>query len=419
MRWRASADELTATALLLLLVWALLRVELLLQALLTLVDAPGYQPAGVAWIVWGLAVLASALILAGGVRAGGMRPSRAWADLGVAVLGIFVLTHLCPPGLGADMPLLWMLPFGQGSVVALAMARIRPIVGAAGTVVIISSYLTAVNLHLSAGDVPATAVTNAVSFALFYAAAAAAVSIAWRLASRAREQRLINLAQQRELAALSERGRQFRVIHDSVLQSLEALSHRYITDPAQIQQVASAEAARLRAMLAAAGGNSEPGGLLSDLHWVAGQFPHLAVEIVDIDMIAGPPPDGAEPVHASAISAMTDAVRELLNNVTKHAGCPQATVSVSTPSEGALEVVVRDHGIGFDPSQVIHGFGLRESVIARMSEAGGQVQIWSQPDAGTRVTLTIPAVAIAGCVGIATDGDAAILPCPPVAPPRR
>lgn len=165
--------------------------------------------------------MVSVLVLAGGVRAGGMRPAHAWVDLGFAVSGILILAQLCPPERGADMPVLWMLPLGQGSVAALTMARTRLITGAAGTAVIMGACPLAVSLHLSAVDVPASALTNTISFALFYAVAAAAVSVAWRLASRASEQRLVNLAQQRELAALSERARQFRVIHDSVLQTLE------------------------------------------------------------------------------------------------------------------------------------------------------------------------------------------------------
>ncbi|MEO9138900.1 MAG: ATP-binding protein [Jatrophihabitans sp.] len=409
-RWAAPDDELTATALLLLLVWSLLRVELLVQASITLADTPGYRPIGGAWTVWAAAAVVSVLVLAGGVRAGGMRPAHAWVDLGVAVSGILILAQLCPPGHGADMPLLWMLPFGQGSVVALTMARTRLITGAVGTAVIMGAYLLAVSLHLSAADLPASAAANTISFALFYAVAAAAVTIAWRMATRASEQRLVNLAQQRDLAALSERARQFRLIHDSVLQTLEALSHRFIADPEQVQHVARIEAARLRAMLAAAGNNSEPGSLLNHLRCVAAEFPDLTVEIVDLE--ASETPEGAEPGRAPALSAVTDAVRELLNNVTKHAACTQATVSLCRAPEGAVEVVVRDHGVGFDPTQVDQGFGLHDSVIGRIAEAGGSVQIWSKPGAGTRVTITCPATAAPHPASACAESGSAILPYP-------
>jgi len=370
----------------LLLVWGLLRVELLVQALITLVDDPGYRPLGAAWGVWGVAVSASLLFVVWGWRAGGVHAAQACIDLAVATGGIIVLSQLCPPGLGSDMPLLWMLPFAQGSVVALAMARIRHIAAIAGTATIIAAYLAAVSVHLSAGHLPAATTANALSFALFYAVAAAAVSMFWLLAGRASGQRLTHLAQQREMATLSERARQFRIIHDSVLQTLEALGRGYVTDPGRVRELAALEAARLRALLDAAGPNPEPAGLLTQLRCLAGEFPRLTVEIVDVDLVEN------SAMRTAAMPAVTDAVRELLNNITKHAACTQATVSIGTTPDGALEVVVRDHGTGFDPTRVDHGFGLRDSVIGRIVEIGGQVGIWSRPGAGTRVTLTTPAL---------------------------
>lgn len=163
-------------------------------------------------------------------------------------------------------------------------------------------------------------------------------------------------------------------------------------------------------MLAAAGGNSEPGGLLNHLRCVAGEFPDLAVEIVDLE--ASETPEGGDPVRAPALPAVTDAVRELLNNVTKHAACTQATVSLCGTPEGAVEVVVRDHGVGFDPTQVNQGFGLHDSVIGRITEAGGDVQIWSEPGAGTRVTTTCPAAVVPHCAGASAESGSAILPYP-------
>jgi signal transduction histidine kinase len=56
-----------------------------------------------------------------------------------------------------------------------------------------------------------------------------------------------------------------------------------------------------------------------------------------------------------------------------------------------VQITVRDHGVGFDVRQTGPGFGLRQSVIARLEEVDGTVSVWSEPGRGTRVTLWAPA----------------------------
>lgn len=86
-------------------------------------------------------------------------------------------------------------------------------------------------------------------------------------------------------------------------------------------------------------------------------------------------------------------IRELLLNVTRHAGTDAAGVSLRR--EGAeLRVVVEDSGRGFDPLHpegIRHrfGFGLF-SIRECMTQAGGSFHIESTPGQGTRCQLTVP-----------------------------
>jgi PAS domain S-box-containing protein len=88
-------------------------------------------------------------------------------------------------------------------------------------------------------------------------------------------------------------------------------------------------------------------------------------------------------------------VRELLINVSKHAGCDTAVVAVAQ-RDGHLCIEVRDDGQGFDPEMtdasctpLSSKFGLF-SIKERMIAMGGRFEMHSSPGAGTRATLTLP-----------------------------
>jgi signal transduction histidine kinase len=85
-------------------------------------------------------------------------------------------------------------------------------------------------------------------------------------------------------------------------------------------------------------------------------------------------------------------VRELLMNVSKHAGADRAIVSLSMAADGTLRVVVEDAGKGFDaaaadrPSDQFGLFSIRE----RMQVMGGTLEVDSSPGRGTKATLILP-----------------------------
>lgn len=84
-----------------------------------------------------------------------------------------------------------------------------------------------------------------------------------------------------------------------------------------------------------------------------------------------------------------EAVRELLMNVTKHAGVKTAEVSVGPVGKGKVKVEVRDNGMGFVSTQKKEQkFGLF-SIWERVDELGGSVTIQSEPGKGTIITLVL------------------------------
>lgn len=82
-------------------------------------------------------------------------------------------------------------------------------------------------------------------------------------------------------------------------------------------------------------------------------------------------------------------VQESLINVWRHSQVQRAAVEV-TQHDDQLLLVIRDEGIGFDPSQVkTTRYGLT-GMKERARLLGGTAQIDSQPGQGTRVQVTLP-----------------------------
>jgi PAS domain S-box-containing protein len=85
-------------------------------------------------------------------------------------------------------------------------------------------------------------------------------------------------------------------------------------------------------------------------------------------------------------------LRELLFNVTKHAGTDRARVIAERTNEH-VRLVVEDEGAGFDPAELDEasnvGLGL-PSVRERLELVGGELEVASSPDEGTRITITVP-----------------------------
>ncbi|MGF1661176.1 MAG: sensor histidine kinase [Kineosporiaceae bacterium] len=196
----------------------------------------------------------------------------------------------------------------------------------------------------------------------------------------------------------AERTRQYRDLHDTALQTLEAIAlmsgdHRSDARRrlAAIGSAARGQAAEIRALLERDGADPPPppaAGVPCALRQQAGVAiaAGLEVRLVVEDLEVDPRPQ----VDPAAVDALRQAVGEALTNVGKHAGVRRVTVRATTTS-GAVQVRVADLGRGFDADGTA-GYGLRQSIQGRMSEVGGGADIWSVPGRGTVVTLTVPRV---------------------------
>ena len=97
--------------------------------------------------------------------------------------------------------------------------------------------------------------------------------------------------------------------------------------------------------------------------------------------------------NASLNAFVFRSVKELLFNITKHAGVKEARVTLSC-IDGNMVVKVIDRGKGFDPgdrksSDGEYGLGLL-SISERARYIGGGMTIDSAPGCGSCITLTLP-----------------------------
>lgn len=79
--------------------------------------------------------------------------------------------------------------------------------------------------------------------------------------------------------------------------------------------------------------------------------------------------------------------KEMLHNVVKHAEASRVEITLMR-SNGMLQLQVADNGKGFGEEKSGNGSGL-ESMRARAGELHGQLEIASEPERGTRVTLAV------------------------------
>ncbi|MBA8923015.1 signal transduction histidine kinase [Kutzneria viridogrisea] len=181
-----------------------------------------------------------------------------------------------------------------------------------------------------------------------------------------------------------------RELHDTVLQALEAMALPAPGDGehaaarlAELRGIARAQAIELRGMLSEPA-DTPPAGLGEDLTVLATEMARegLRAQLVFADVDDSTLPEARR-------RAVRDAAREALRNTIKHSGTNEVVLCVEE-RDGGIAVIARDHGTGFDADRRPAGFGISESISARLTEVGGHSRVDSQPGRGTRVTLWVP-----------------------------
>jgi CheY-like chemotaxis protein/anti-sigma regulatory factor (Ser/Thr protein kinase) len=128
--------------------------------------------------------------------------------------------------------------------------------------------------------------------------------------------------------------------------------------------------------------------LAAALRWVVGSVERMGLRVT----IEG----GEEPLplEREIITIVYQSVRELLQNVHKHAGTGQAVIAIER-SGGVARVTVTDPGRGFEPAAALPrpgdegGFGLFH-LAERLDLVGGHFSLRSAPGEGTRAVIEVP-----------------------------
>ena len=275
----------------------------------------------------------------------------------------------------------WLMPLTVGSALGCSFALERT-EGLALTTGLAATYTATVaeSLRSNTGKT-ATAVANIASYPGFFVVGHTAIAIARRMANEVDEARRREVEQSTELASDRERNAAHRMIHDSALQTLEALSRDGNLSLSEVRTLAGAEAEELRRAITDEGG--APANLVVRLREVGDRIRSrgVRVELVAAELLGQPEP--------SVTAALCDAANEALTNVAKHAEADQVVVRLASVG-GGIRLTVRDHGKGYDTEAKGEGFGQHYSIRKRMEEVGGRSEIWSEPGRGTRVELWAP-----------------------------
>lgn len=205
-----------------------------------------------------------------------------------------------------------------------------------------------------------------------------------------------------QAAIVEERGRIAREMHDGVAQILAFVMMKLGTVDGLIASGATAEARRELESLhrAAESAYTDVREQILGLRLVAENDKDLIGWLrtylddfgeqtgLDVDLAFEPIPDEVLPrQHQLQVIRI---VQEALTNVRKHAEARRVRV-YGTHGGGELVLTVEDDGRGFQDTDRQPGghFGLL-TMRERAESLGGNVEIHSEPGAGTRVTLRVP-----------------------------
>ena len=204
---------------------------------------------------------------------------------------------------------------------------------------------------------------------------------------RANHERLRSV--EREQALLLERQRLVRDMHDGLGSTL--MSSLVLVQQGQLDSSAVAELLRecvddLRLVI----DSLEPIGqdlvtLMASLRHRLGRRLEAAGLTLEWEVEDVPPLPWLQPPDALQVLRI---VQEVLTNILKHAQAKRVHIATRA-TEGGVQVLVEDDGVGFDTGQPASGRGLRH-LAQRSARLGGRLTVQSQPGQGTRVQLDLP-----------------------------
>ena len=131
-------------------------------------------------------------------------------------------------------------------------------------------------------------------------------------------------------------------------------------------------------------------GLLAAIEWEAAEFQKR----MEIPCVVSCPSEDV-PVAPEMGTAVFSLFREILTNISKHAGATTVQVDIETV-DGTLRLSVHDNGRGITRTDLLKtgSFGLR-GMLERAHNLGGEIRFDGSPGGGTTIVATLPLEAAA------------------------
>ena len=199
-------------------------------------------------------------------------------------------------------------------------------------------------------------------------------------AERERAAAETELSAQREAATrLEERTAIARELHDSVLQTMKLISAA-ADDPSEVRYLARMQERNLRKTINEYRSPHEDS--------LRARLLEARAEVEDKCRVHIEQVIRHDAEMTPRLFALVDAAKEAMTNAARHSGSPTIDLFAEV-KPGGVQVNVRDRGNGFDPAHVDAG-GITDSIVGRMREVGGYVDIDSRAGEGTDVSLFLP-----------------------------
>lgn len=208
------------------------------------------------------------------------------------------------------------------------------------------------------------------------------------------------LSEAQAQAALEERQRLARDLHDSVTQSLYSLT---LLAEASRRTAQSGDMGKVVDNIARLGETAQQA--LKEMRLLVYELRPLALEqeglaealqhrLDAVEKRAGVDAQFRVNLDAdlppSVENGLYRITQESLNNSLKHAEATMISVSLKT-HEGRVELEITDNGRGFEPEAIQDGGGLgMVSIRERVGAMHGEYSITSKPGEGTRVWISVP-----------------------------
>lgn len=330
-----------------------------------------------AWVLFALLMLWSVACAVAYLKGFGRRPAWVLAEI-VIVLMLMLSTELVATDHWVADNQSWPTTLWATNATISAALQFGPVGGmAAGLAVMAAAATLKGYLSPNLGRNATIVIEVAVGLAVGMAAQTAR-------RAHAELERAVRLA-----AALEERERLSRTVHDGAIQVLALVSRRGREiggETAELAELAGEQERALRRLVSAPDAEVAAGTLTD----IGALLRSRASDRVSVSLPAEPVLL-EDPVARELFAAAGNA----LDNVAAHAG-PDARAYVLLEDLGdTVTVSIRDDGVGIADGRLAEAarqgrLGVSKSIVGRMNWLGGKAELTTAPGAGTEWELTVP-----------------------------